>query len=294
MKHMYEYSLDPLTGVRKIVITLKFGNKKFINKYTKQHDIIKCKYSTVCLVNKKRQPNKLAICKIVSTPLFKKDEFIIPNSIPSDKIVKIREIYQAHVDGEDKTFLIMDHHPNAIDVFDYVNNNDLRTEDDLRHLVRGMCLALRDCHEAGYCHGDVKMENFIIVDDNIILIDFGFAFRDNDESKFYGGTRRYIAPEVVRERHGTRASDIWSIGIVLFYTITATDYRGKLSSSIISKFEFSRELVELLDNVLNKDPLLRPTIQELLEYDWFKTPEPYPPNDTVFLPLPHVEYHPTP
>lgn len=280
MKHMYEYSLDPLTGARKINITLKFGNKKFINKYTKKRDIIRCKYSTVCLVNKKRKPDKLAVCKIIDTNLLKLDEFIIPNSIPSDLVIKIREIYQAHVDGEDRTFLIMDYFPDAIDVFDYVNNNDIKTEEEIKPLVKAMCLALRECHSHGYCHGDVKMENFLLLnpkivniqEPKIVIIDFGFAFRDTDDSKFYGGTRRYIAPEVVRERHGTRASDIWSIGIVIFYILTGTDYQNKLDPN------FTRELRDLLEDVLHNDPTKRPTINELLEYPWFN-------DNQVYLPL---------
>ena len=269
MKHMYEYSLDPLTGSRKINITLKFGNKQFINKYTKLNNIIDCKYSTVCLVKRKRSRNKLFLCKIVSTKIFNNREFTIPNSIDSDKIIKIREIYQAHVDGEDKTFLIMDHIPGSMDLFDYVNNKDLRTENELRPLIKGMCIALADCHRAGYCHGDVKMENFILTNPettHIVLIDFGFAFLDTDDSAFYGGTRRYIAPEIVRERHGTRASDIWSIGIVIYYIITGTDYN---IDNGIPKYEFSDDLYNLLSGVLQVDPEARPTIDKLLEHPWF-------------------------
>ena len=52
--------------------------------------------------------------------------------------------------------------------------------------------------------------------DDIRLIDFGFATQDNEQKiKKYVGDPSYVAPEVF-EGLTTTASDMWSLGVVLY------------------------------------------------------------------------------
>lgn len=271
MKNLYEHSIDPKTGKKKTNFTINFGKKKFINRYHKSSQLFKNNYSEIYIIEKVKTREKF-ICKIIPSETLRKQEFIIPNNIDSPRIIKIREIVQAFIEGQDKTFMIMDYHPEVIDVFDYVVGRDLKTEQQVKPLFREMCLAIKDCHEAGCCHGDIKMENFIILNTeenkyDIKLIDFGFAFYDGpDDSRFFGGTRKYVAPEVFRSRQGSRASDIWSIGAVIFYTLTSRNY---LPGMPLSNNRFSQELVALLENCLVIDPSRRFDINNVLESEWF-------------------------
>ena len=101
-----------------------------------------------------------------------------------------------------------------------------------------VCEALEAMHTArfmtpegtfsqGIIHGDIKAHNIMIPDgraDRLKVMDFGAAkFRDPDlkESKrTLAGTRQYMAPELFKLERPTVASDIYALGVLLFYLVT--------------------------------------------------------------------------
>jgi serine/threonine protein kinase len=268
MRHLYEYVIDPHTGRKKSVFNMTFGPKTFINKYSIDRIIIAGSHSIVYLVTKKKT-NVKYICKMVLTSGLRKEEYLIPNSIPGGRVVEILEIYQAYIEGISKVYLIMEYNSGVVDGFDYVNKYGLKLrEDEIKPIFREMCLAIRDCHVAGYCHGDIKLENVIITSTNplsVKLIDFGFSFRDDPTvEKFKGGTVRYVAPEVFRESNGSRASDIWSIGAVLYYVLSNETYSHNASYHV-----YSSEFGTLMNMCMAEEPSQRGTIEDILGCSWF-------------------------
>ena len=92
-------------------------------------------------------------------------------------------------------------------------------------VARSVFSALRDAHEQGILHRDVKPSNIILrleaVIDRAELIDFGLArSRSLDRSvrDFPAGTVRYMSPEAagVLEREVDVRSDLYSVGAVLY------------------------------------------------------------------------------
>lgn len=267
MKHLYEYNLDPLTGKKSMSFFLTFGEKKFISKYSKNISVSKNKDTEICLVTKKKT-GKEYICKIVKSGKLRTNEFIIPNTIDSPRIVKINEIYQTSIKGEDLTFMMMEYNKNTLDIFDYIIEKNLISEKSIVNIMYYATLALRDVHSKGYYHGDIKFENFIIQGDDpktIKLIDFGFSGKDKPPSSFFGGTRKYIAPEILNFRSISRASDIWSLGSVLFYFLTGETYTVK----DIDNYIFSNEMKGFLKSCLKENPEERKKVDELLKCSWF-------------------------
>lgn len=90
-----------------------------------------------------------------------------------------------------------------------------------------LCKALAAVHAAGLLHGDIKAHNVMREDGGrIVLMDFG-ASRDltrspNATGDDFAGTPLYVAPEVFAGQPRSRASDIYSLGVLLYYLATAT------------------------------------------------------------------------
>mgnify|MGYP003151368111 CR=1 FL=1 len=107
---------------------------------------------------------------------------------------------------------------------------DLRTR--LR-LIRATCEALAHAHEAGIVHRDLKTSN-ILVDDHgqARLIDFGIAKvldrgsidLDQPETRYEARlmTPAYASPEQLLGRKVTRASDVYSMSVVLYELLTGS------------------------------------------------------------------------
>jgi serine/threonine protein kinase/Tfp pilus assembly protein PilF len=84
-----------------------------------------------------------------------------------------------------------------------------------------MCKAVAAVHAAGLLHRDIKAGNVMREDGGrILLVDFGLTHEhgiDNPPT----GTPNYMAPELLFGRPATVASDIYAIGVLLFYLMTA-------------------------------------------------------------------------
>jgi serine/threonine protein kinase len=63
-------------------------------------------------------------------------------------------------------------------------------------VARDIGAALADLHGVGSAHGDIKPQNIVLTSGGARLIDFGLAGDASAESAS-GGTRRYLAPEVM-------------------------------------------------------------------------------------------------
>ena len=82
-------------------------------------------------------------------------------------------------------------------------------------------------------HRDLKPANILCFEGEngrIILkiADFGISkFQDQDKSADHTvgqGTKKFQAPEVVRGQKYSKAVDVWSLGVVLFYLTTGGEY----------------------------------------------------------------------
>lgn len=131
----------------------------------------------------------------------------------------IIEIHKTIEIGLD-TFLVMKYH--TTDLFTIVETKKLSL-DNCRRYFRQIAIALSFCHSNGIAHMDVSLENFVLDEDNnIILIDFGLAI-ENKETRGRCGKTNYMPPEVFHEKkYSPEKADSWSAGIVLFMMLTGS------------------------------------------------------------------------
>ncbi|MGI8587201.1 MAG: protein kinase domain-containing protein [Chloroflexia bacterium] len=92
-------------------------------------------------------------------------------------------------------------------------------------LLRPVAAALDYAHQHGVTHRDVKPGNILVeLDGNVVLTDFGIARAGADAHMTrvgqVMGTADYLAPEQIRGEEATHASDIYSLGILLYEMLT--------------------------------------------------------------------------
>lgn len=109
-----------------------------------------------------------------------------------------------------------------------------------------VCEALAEAHGEGLVHCDIKPSNLFLVNtpagEQIVrLTDFGLAKRLCDQpdtcsgASELAGTPAYMSPERLRSGVATVASDVWSLGIVLFEMLTGTrPFIGRTPQELIA------------------------------------------------------------
>jgi serine/threonine protein kinase/Flp pilus assembly protein TadD len=82
-----------------------------------------------------------------------------------------------------------------------------------------LCAGLAEAHRSDVLHRDFKSANIILCSGSngvrAVITDFGLA-SDMTQSGEMGGTPRYMAPELWRGERASKASDIYSLGVVLY------------------------------------------------------------------------------
>jgi serine/threonine-protein kinase len=85
--------------------------------------------------------------------------------------------------------------------------------------------ALVYAHKLGVVHRDIKPSNVIITPEGVVkLLDFGLAFKEKSshltQTGYILGSLNYMPPELVRGGTATPRSDLYSLGVTLYETIT--------------------------------------------------------------------------
>ena len=178
-------------------------------------------------------------------------------------------------------------HPNTIRIFDYgVSETGVFycamellkgfTLDDLYfdyapipdgrviHIIRQVCISLREAHSIGLVHRDIKPANIMICDiggdpDIVKVLDFGLAkpFHGNESTDItktgvIAGTPVYIAPErIMQTKQIDGRSDLFAVGIVIYNLLTG-DQPFDSDNAIDELFQVMKNAPKAIDETLSK------------------------------------------
>ncbi|KAL1307496.1 hypothetical protein HN51_049417 [Arachis hypogaea] len=162
-------------------------------------------------------------------------------------------------------------------------------ERDAASLCREIVTIVHQCHFMGVMHRDLKPENLMFStrgEDAILkAIDFGHASFIEQGEKYADvlGSPYYIAPEVLKGKHGKEA-DIWSAGVILYALLSgmppfwAEKEEGIFRAILLGRIDFeshpwpriSKDAKDLVSKMLTLDPEKRITSAEVLEHKWIK------------------------
>jgi len=143
--------------------------------------------------------------------------------------------------------------------------------------------ALEAAHAAGILHRDVKPDNVLLGRyDRVVLTDFGIAQIEGEtnltDTGGFVGSPEYIAPERVLGQRPGPASDLWSLGVVLYAATegvspfrrsnTPATLQSVLNATPAPPGSARGPLADAINGLLQKDPARRPNaaqVRALLE-----------------------------
>lgn len=140
-------------------------------------------------------------------------------------------------------------------------------------IAQELALALDYIHNQGVIHADIKPENILFrIDETAVLTDFGIAQRiseaqGNAGKALVAGSPNYMSPEQLQGKSIDGRSDLYSLGVMLYETLTGTlPYHGKdsiniaikhLSAEIPTLPEHLQQYQEIINKLLAKKPKSR-------------------------------------
>ncbi|MGW7415560.1 serine/threonine-protein kinase [Streptomyces sp. NPDC054863] len=166
---------------------------------------------------------------------------------------------------------------------------------DVREAARiGLAVlgALTAAHQAGVLHRDVKPDNVMLGQDGrVVLSDFGIAQVEGEqgltETGGFVGSPEFISPERVLGQRPGPASDLWSLGVVLYAAVegmspyrrsnTPATLQAVLSADPQTPARGSGPFGALVMRLLQKDPAARPhpaEVRQALEKATGQAPPP--------------------
>jgi eukaryotic-like serine/threonine-protein kinase len=154
-----------------------------------------------------------------------------------------------------------------------------------------VCRAVTAVHKAGLLHRDIKTRNVMReAGGRIVLMDFGAGEIRSEQSVAKPrliGTPPYLAPELFDARPATIASDIYSLGVLLYHLLTkrypvegetldeiaAMHARGRRTPLADRRPDLPPSLLQVVENALRPDPAHRYRSASAMEHDLISTVE---------------------
>ncbi|XP_060951922.1 protein kinase D4 [Limanda limanda] len=161
-------------------------------------------------------------------------------------------------------------------------------ERNTRFLVVQILEALRYLHLKHIAHCDLKPENVLLASaeplPQVKLCDFGYARLISEKSfrRTVVGTPAYLAPEVISSSGYNRSLDMWSVGVVMYVSLSGTfpfnedeDIKQQITNA---SFMYPRqpwasvslEAVSLINNLLRVSLRQRFSVGRALAHPWLQ------------------------
>uniref|UniRef100_A0A1B6DGN0 cAMP-dependent protein kinase n=1 Tax=Clastoptera arizonana TaxID=38151 RepID=A0A1B6DGN0_9HEMI len=158
-------------------------------------------------------------------------------------------------------------------------------ENDAKFYSSQMVLAIEYLHFLGLAHRDIKPENVLLDSTGYIKItDYSFCKKLCFRTWSFVGTPYYMAPEILNEKGYDSSVDWWSLGIIIYEMVfgqvpfydenISLVYNMIKNNSFYIPLKFSKELTNLLEKLLTKDPSkrlgnLKNGAKDVKEHQWF-------------------------
>jgi len=227
-------------------------------------------------------------------------EYDILRNVSSSKNLNVITIYGMQTKKLDKTttvlYILME-----LAICDWETsirkkslNKDYYTEKELTSIIKILIKSFSELQKENISHRDIKPQNILICENNIFKIgDFGEAKELRKKKKVTGiqtirGTEIYMSPllysaiqiekDAIETKHNTYKSDVYSLGLCLFYAATLnfnllSQIRDVLNMKVLEKIVrknvyqiYSEKLILLIMGMLEVEQEKRMDFIELEKF----------------------------
>ncbi|KAL5614782.1 hypothetical protein BROUX41_004871 [Berkeleyomyces rouxiae] len=222
-------------------------------------------------------------------PLFLiRQEVAVMKKLHHENLVQLIEVLDDP--EEDSLYMVLEMcHRGVVQKFDENKRATPLEEEKARHYFRDLILGIEYLHSQCIIHRDIKPDNLLLSEDDVLKIsDFGVSQMFTDVRKGDmkiskdAGSPAFMAPELCRAQHGDvagKAVDIWAMGVTLYcfrygkIPFEEGEHILEMYDNICTQPHVlpeneSLEFVDLMDRILEKDPLKRIKMPELRNHSW--------------------------
>lgn len=165
------------------------------------------------------------------------------------------------------------------ELYNYLLHHGAIPVNKVQKIFTQLAGAVTYVHSKSCVHRDLKLENILLdKNENVKLCDFGFTREYEGKASYlqtFCGTVCYSAPEMLKgEKYAGEKVDVWSLGVILYALLTGQlpydeDDDQETKMKILKEdpkypVGFPEDAKTLINKLLSKRPLLRPTLADIL------------------------------
>ncbi|CAH8847588.1 unnamed protein product [Trichobilharzia szidati] len=271
--------------------------EQFKNDFIVENEIGRGRFAKVSLV-RHRLSGELSAAKMIRRWRCGKDTMesimqeieVVMTSHHNPYIVKMKDYYV----GDKEVVLLLENCSQG-DLYHYVHYNEESLEESIVvEASRQLIKAVSFLHSQSIVHLDIKPENILLRHPfpqcEIALCDFGLAkyLKKNEIIRDLVGTPDYAAPEILNYDPIHFTTDMWSVGVVVYYLLTSESpfWNESKEQTFLNvcqlKISYDEHLfqditpqaISFIKRLIQKDPRDRPSAVDCLEDPWFNHVKP--------------------
>ncbi|OJJ89530.1 non-specific serine/threonine protein kinase [Aspergillus glaucus CBS 516.65] len=216
----------------------------------------------------------------------------------------IARLYEVVV-TEKLVWLVLEYCPGD-ELYNYLLRHGPLPVDKVKRIFTQLVGAVAYVHSKSCVHRDLKLENILLdKHENVKLCDFGFTREYEGKASYlqtFCGTICYSAPEMLKgEKYAGEKVDVWSLGIILYALLAGElpfdeDDDQVTKARILSEEptfneKFPDDAKALINLLLSKRPLIRPSLSEILAHPFLSE---HAPEQLAILKIPRPSAFTTP
>ena len=209
-----------------------------------------------------------------------KEEIAIMKKLNHPNLVSLIEVLDDP--NEDSLYMVLEMCKKGVVMKVGMNvRSDPYDMENCRCWFRDMILGIEYLHAQGVVHRDIKPDNCLLTDDDILkIVDFGVSEMFEKQSDMLtaksAGSPAFLPPELCVTKHGEisgKAADLWSMGVTLyclrfghvpFEKPGVLDLYESIKADIVDfDSDCEEDFKDLMLRLLEKDPSKRISMPEL-------------------------------